>query len=46
MTEGEGIYLAPSQFEAGFTSTAHDDAVLDTTIAAARRAFEAAARGS
>jgi glutamate-1-semialdehyde 2,1-aminomutase len=31
-----GIYLAPSQFEAGFVSTAHADAEVDATIAAAR----------
>jgi glutamate-1-semialdehyde 2,1-aminomutase len=30
-----GIYLAPSQFEAGFVSTAHGDAEIDATIAAA-----------
>ena len=35
----EGIYLAPSQFEAGFTSAAHDDATLDATLEAARKAF-------
>ena len=29
-----GFYLAPSQFEAMFISTAHDDDVLDTTVAA------------
>ncbi|MEM9946554.1 MAG: glutamate-1-semialdehyde 2,1-aminomutase, partial [Cyanobacteria bacterium P01_D01_bin.36] len=33
----EGIYLAPSQFEAGFTSLAHTDEDIDQTIAAARR---------
>jgi len=33
----EGIYLAPSQFEAGFTSLAHTDEDVDQTIAAARR---------
>ncbi len=38
----EGVYLAPSQFEAGFMSTAHDDGVIDATIAAARIAFQAA----
>ncbi len=38
----EGVYLAPSQFEAGFMSTAHDAAVIDATIAAARIAFRAA----
>jgi glutamate-1-semialdehyde 2,1-aminomutase len=32
----EGIYLAPSQFEAGFTSLAHTDADIDRTLAAAR----------
>jgi glutamate-1-semialdehyde 2,1-aminomutase len=34
-----GVYLAPSAFEAGFVSIAHDAAVLDETIAAARAAF-------
>ncbi|TVP67001.1 MAG: glutamate-1-semialdehyde-2,1-aminomutase [Leptolyngbya sp. LCM1.Bin17] len=34
-----GIYLAPSQFEAGFTSLAHTDEDIDTTIAAARDVF-------
>lgn len=29
-----GIYLAPSQFEAMFISAAHDDALLDQTLAA------------
>jgi glutamate-1-semialdehyde 2,1-aminomutase len=37
----QGIYLAPSQFEAGFTSTAHAPDVIDATIAAAERAFRA-----
>jgi glutamate-1-semialdehyde 2,1-aminomutase len=36
---GEGIYLAPSAFEAGFISAAHSAADIDATIAAARRAF-------
>ncbi len=31
-----GVYLAPSQYEAGFTSLAHTDADIDATIAAAR----------
>lgn len=35
----QGVYLAPSQFEAGFLSTAHSDADIDLTIAAADRAF-------
>jgi glutamate-1-semialdehyde 2,1-aminomutase len=34
-----GVYLAPSAFEAGFVSAQHDDAVVDATIDAARRAF-------
>ena len=29
-----GVYLAPSQFEVGFLSTAHGDAEIDATIAA------------
>jgi glutamate-1-semialdehyde 2,1-aminomutase len=33
----EGIYLAPSQFEAGFISTAHTGADLDATIRAAAK---------
>jgi glutamate-1-semialdehyde 2,1-aminomutase len=35
----EGIYLAPSAFEAGFISAAHSSADIDATIAAARRVF-------
>jgi glutamate-1-semialdehyde 2,1-aminomutase len=31
-----GVYLAPSQFEAGFVSAAHSDADIDRTVAAAR----------
>jgi glutamate-1-semialdehyde 2,1-aminomutase len=31
-----GIYLAPSQFEAGFTSLAHTDEDIDQTLTAAR----------
>ena len=34
-----GVYLAPSQFEAGFISTVHADAEIDATIAAARDAY-------
>ncbi len=33
-----GVYLAPSQFEAGFLSTAHSDSAIDQTIAAADEA--------
>jgi glutamate-1-semialdehyde 2,1-aminomutase len=39
----EGVYLAPSAFEAGFVSAAHGDAEIAHTIAAARRAFRASA---
>ena len=31
-----GIYLAPSQFEAGFTSLAHTEEDIDKTLAAAK----------
>ena len=39
-----GVYFAPSAFEAGFMSTAHDDGVIAETLDAARKAF-AAVRG-
>ena len=35
----EGIYFAPSAFEAGFMSSAHTEADLDATAVAARRVF-------
>jgi glutamate-1-semialdehyde 2,1-aminomutase len=35
----EGIYLAPSQFEAGFVSTEHTSEIIERTIEAAQRAF-------
>jgi glutamate-1-semialdehyde 2,1-aminomutase len=38
---GEGVYLAPSAFEAGFVSAAHSAANIEETIAAAKRAFQA-----
>ena len=34
-----GIYLAPSQFEAGFISIMHTNEVIDATVAAAEKAF-------
>ena len=34
-----GVYLAPSQFEAGFLSTVHGGSEIDATIEAARGAF-------
>ena len=36
-----GVYLAPSAFEAGFVSSAHSDAVIEETIAAADAVFAA-----
>ena len=36
-----GVYLAPSAFEAGFTSIAHGDAELALTLDAAEKAFAA-----
>jgi glutamate-1-semialdehyde 2,1-aminomutase len=38
-----GVYLAPSSFEAGFTSLAHSDADIEATIAAFQDAFAALA---
>jgi glutamate-1-semialdehyde 2,1-aminomutase len=35
----EGVYLAPSAFEAGFISAAHTAADIDATVAAAARVF-------
>ena len=40
-----GVYFAPSAFEAGFMSSAHDDGVIAATLEAARAGFAAAARG-
>jgi glutamate-1-semialdehyde 2,1-aminomutase len=37
----EGVYLAPSAFEAGFVSSAHTPEVIADTLAAAQRAFAA-----
>jgi len=35
----EGIYLAPSAYEAGFVSSAHSDEDLEATLVAAEKAF-------
>src|SRR5687767_12924250 len=35
----EGVYLAPSAYEAGFVSSAHGAAEIDATVNAARRVF-------
>lgn len=45
MLEG-GVYLAPSAYEAGFTSIAHGEEELRTTLDAAQRAFEAIAKAA
>ena len=37
-----GVYLAPSQFEAGFISTSHSDADIQHTVDAMKEFFEAA----
>jgi glutamate-1-semialdehyde 2,1-aminomutase len=42
----EGVYLAPSPFEAGFISAAHGEAEIAATIAAAGRVFAVIARES
>jgi glutamate-1-semialdehyde 2,1-aminomutase len=36
----EGVYLAPSAYEAGFTSITHDNAVVDEIIGAAQQSFQ------
>ena len=36
----QGVYLAPSAYEAGFTSIAHDNAVIESIIAAAEKSFK------
>lgn len=35
----EGIYLAPSAYEAGFLSMAHGEQEIEETLAAAERVF-------
>ena len=37
---GQGVFLAPSAYEAGFLSSAHDEAVIEATLAAASVAFQ------
>ncbi|MGH9969519.1 MAG: glutamate-1-semialdehyde 2,1-aminomutase [Pyrinomonadaceae bacterium] len=41
----EGVYLAPSQFEAGFLSIAHTDEIIEQTVTAARKAFKTFGEG-
>ncbi|MCL5780089.1 MAG: glutamate-1-semialdehyde 2,1-aminomutase [Firmicutes bacterium] len=40
----QGIYLAPSQFEAAFVSTAHTDKDIERTVEAAYHAYKAAGK--
>jgi len=40
----EGVYFAPSAFEAGFVSAAHGAAEIEATLAAADRVFAQMAR--
>ncbi len=35
-----GVFLAPSAYEAGFLSSAHDDSIIEATLEAAREAFK------
>ena len=35
-----GVYLAPSQFEAGFLSMAHDENVIAATLVAVEETFK------
>ena len=39
-----GVFLAPSAFEAGFMSSAHDEDVIGATLEAARGAFQTVAK--
>ena len=41
----EGVYLAPSQFEAAFVGTAHTNEIIDQTIEAAGKAFNSVVKG-
>src|SRR5690606_36543293 len=40
-----GVFLAPSAYEAGFVSSAHDEAVVEATLEAARAAVRSVADG-
>jgi glutamate-1-semialdehyde 2,1-aminomutase len=42
----QGVYLAPSQFEAAFISITHTDELIDNTLEAARMAFKEVNRES
>ncbi len=36
----DGVYLAPSQFEAGFVSTVHSEEIIDKTVSSAMKALK------
>ena len=40
----EGVYFAPSAYEAGFVSAMHDDRVIEATVGAADRVFASLAK--
>ncbi len=40
----QGVYLAPSQFEAAFVSLAHTEEIIDQTIAAAQESLSSIGR--
>lgn len=40
-----GVYLAPSAYEAGFISQAHDNDIIDATVEAAKESFQAILNG-
>ncbi len=40
---GEGVYIAPSQYEAGFLSLVHEQREIEKTVEAAFKAFKSAA---
>jgi glutamate-1-semialdehyde 2,1-aminomutase len=42
----QGVYLAPSQYEALFISLAHTDEIIDQTLEVADRAFATVAEGA
>jgi glutamate-1-semialdehyde 2,1-aminomutase len=42
----QGVYLAPSAFEAGFVSSAHDDGAIAATLNAAELVFATLADGA
>ena len=37
----QGVYLAPSAYEAGFVSSSHNNALIDETLAKAATVFKA-----